>query len=174
MINGIPIIGGCFLTDQRSFSSARGASSRMHSEAFIWVKPDGYTWSQEHHCGETVKVDCGDGHVEGRKTQNNDNMAFKLLSGSSSRVVLDFKAGRNNPLVAFSPDINLEGTLTVDRVNKFVQFQGKVDEFPAFEAYVSINGGSPLTIGVLGPKAGAGPTSLIGGANRDFGGKVTI
>lgn len=174
MINGIPIIGDCFLTDQRGFDSARGASARMHSEAFVWVKPDSYTWSQEHYCGESTEVDCEDGDVEEKKTQNNDNMAFSLLSGSSSRVVLDFKAARNNPLVAFSPDIDLVGTLTVDRVDKFVEFQGKVDEFPAFEAYVSINGGDPLTIGQLGPKPGAGPDSLFGDANRDFGGRVTF
>ena len=49
------------------------------------------------------------------------------------------KAARNNPSVTLSPNIDLIGTLTVDCV-KFVEFVGKVDEFPAFEAYVSING----------------------------------
>lgn len=146
----------------------------MFSQALVWIKPDGFTWSQNHHCGETVEVDCEDGDVEGRETQNNDDMAFKQLSGSASRVVLDFKAARNNPLVTFSPSIDLIGTLTVDRVNKFVEFVGKVDEFPAFEAYVSINGGSPRTIGQLGPKPGAGPGSLVGNANRDFQGRVTF
>lgn len=87
--------------------------------------------------------------------------------------MLDFKAARNNPLVRGSPNIDLVGTLTVDRVNRFVEFVGKVDEFPAFEAYVSINGGAPRTIGQLGPKPGAGPSSLVGGANRVFRGKVT-
>lgn len=174
MIQGIPIIGDCFLTDQRSFSSASGASARMFSQALVWVKPDGYTWSQNHHCGETTEVDCEDGDVEGKKTQNNDDMAFRLSSGSASRVVLDFKAARNNPLVTLSPNIDLIGSLTVDRVNKFVEFVGKVDEFPAFEAYVSINGGSPRTIEQLGPKPGAGPESLVGAANRDFRGRVTF
>ncbi|KAL9100192.1 MAG: hypothetical protein Q9187_009393, partial [Circinaria calcarea] len=164
MINGIPIIGDCFLTDQRGFSSASGAKARMHSQARVWVKPDGYQWSQNHYCGETTEVDCEDGDVEGRKTQNNDNMAFGVLSGSSTKVVLDFKAAENNPLVTGSPNIDLIGTLTVDRVNKFVEFVGKVDEFPAFEAYISINGGSPRTVAQLGPKPGAGPESLASSA----------
>lgn len=99
-------------------------------------------------------------------------MAFSELSGDSNAVVLDFKAARNNPLVTLSPDIDLVGTLTVDRVNRFVEFVGLVDEFPAFEAYVSINGGSPETIGQLEPKAGAGPESLFGDANRDFRGRI--
>lgn len=146
----------------------------MNSEAWIWIKPDSYTWSEEHHCDESTEVDCEDGDVEATKTQNNDNMAFNELSGSSNQVVLGFKAARNNPLVTPSPDIDLVGTLTVDRVNKFVEFVGKVDEFPAFEAYVSINGGSPQTIGQLGPKPGAGPESLVGNANRDFRGRVNF
>jgi hypothetical protein len=172
MINGIPIIGDCFLTDQRSFTSESGAKARMHSQVWVWVKPDGYQWTQEHHCDETTEVDCEDGDVEGKKTQNNDNMAFGVLSGSSSKVVLDFKAAENNPLVTASPNIDLVGTLTVDRANGFVEFVGKVDEFPAFEAYVSINEGSPRTVAQLGPKPGAGPESLVWAANRAFSGRV--
>ena len=64
------------------------------------------------------------------------------------------------------------GTLTVDRVNRFVEFVGKVDDFPAFEAYVSINDGEPEIIQQLGPKPGAGPDSLFGDANREFRGRV--
>ena len=177
MINGIPVIGDCFLTDQRDFSSAVGAKARMHSQTQVWIKPSlpgGYKFSQQHFCGETTEVDCEDGDVEDTKTQNNDNMAFGVTSGSASRVVLDFKAARSNPLVFASPDIDLKGTLTVDRLGKFVEFVGQVDEFPAFEAYASINGGPPRAIAQLGPKPGAGPSSLIGDANRDFRGRLTF
>ncbi|KAF1998686.1 hypothetical protein P154DRAFT_602868 [Amniculicola lignicola CBS 123094] len=174
MLPGIPIFGDCFLTDQRGFSSATGASSRMHSQAWVWVRSNGYDWSDEHHCGETTEVDCEDGDVEGKETQNNDNMKFKEKSGNSSKVVLELKAAANNPRVTGSPNIDIVGTLTLDRLNRFVEFNGKVDEFPAFEAYVSINGGKAQTIGQLGPKAGAGPSSLAGGANRAFKGTVTF
>lgn len=147
----------------------------MFSQALVQVRPDGFSWSENHHCGETVEVDCEDGDVEGRETQNNDNMHFKQSgASSSSTLVLEFKAARNNPRVTLSPDIDLKGTLTVDRVNKFVEFVGKVDEFPAFEAYVKINGGAPRIIKQLGPKPGAGPASLIGDANRDFAGRVSF
>jgi len=174
MIHGIPIIGDCFLTDQRSFSSANGASARMHSETWIWIKPNGYTWSQDHHCGETVEVDCEDGDVEGRKTQNANGMKFTQKEGSSNRVVLAYKASASNPLVSLAPDVDVEGTLTLDKVNGYIEFVGRVDDSPAFEAYVTINGSAPHTIATLGPKPGAGPSSLIGGANRDFRGRVNF
>ncbi|KAA8641733.1 uncharacterized protein ATNIH1004_010672 [Aspergillus tanneri] len=117
MIDGIPITGDCFLTDQRGFSNASGASSRMQSQVWVWVRPNGYRWSQRRYCDETIEVDCEDG----------------------DQGVLEFKAARNNPLVTGSPDIDLRGTLTVDREHKFVEFIGTVDDFPAFESYVSVN-----------------------------------
>lgn len=144
----------------------------MYSQASVWIKPNSYRWSQEHFCGETTGVDCGNGDVKGRETQNNDNMSFGESSGNNNKVVLDFKAAKNNPLVFASPKIDLVGTLTVDRVNKFVEFVGEVDEFPAFEAYVSINGGPPRIIDRLGPKPGAGPESLAFGPNREFRGRI--
>ncbi|THC88373.1 hypothetical protein EYZ11_012183 [Aspergillus tanneri] len=116
MIDGIPITGDCFLTDQRGFSNASGASSRMQSQVWVWVRPNGYRWSQRRYCDETIEVDCEDGDVEERKKQNNDTMAFKVLN------------------VTGSPDIDLRGTLTVDREHKFVEFIGTVDDFPAFES----------------------------------------
>lgn len=146
----------------------------MHSETHVWIRPNGYDWSQEHYCDETTEVDCEDGDEEGKEKANNEGMSFRMKSGSSSKVVLDFKAAKNNPRVTLSPNIDLEGTLTVDRLGKFVEFVGKMDDFPAFEAYVSINGGAPRTIDTLGPKEGAGPESLAGGTNREFRGKVTF
>lgn len=86
--------------------------------------------------------------------------------------MLSYSAARNNPLVAFSPDIDLTGTLTVDRVGKYVEFVGLVDEFPAFEAYVSINGGDPETIRQLLPEGGVGPEALFGKAGREFRGRI--
>jgi len=140
--------------------------------ADVTINPSRFTWSQNHWCTETVEVDCEDGDIEGRKTQTNENMSFKLRSGSTSKVVLDFKAARNNPLVRLSPDVDMNGVLTVDRVNKFVEFKGKVDDFPAFEAYVQINGGPIRTVALLGRKPGAGGSSMVGGANRAFSGRV--
>jgi hypothetical protein len=172
MLQGLPFIGDCFLTDHRSFGSASGASARMHSETWIWIKPDGYSWDQAHRCGETIEVDCEDGDEEGKETAGTEDMSFTEKEGSSSRVVLDFKAAGANPLVFAAPNIDLEGTLTLDRVNQYIEFVGKVDNFPAFEAYVSINGSAPRTIAQLGPEDGAGPSSLIGGANREFRGRI--
>lgn len=100
----------------------------------------------------------------------------EVAGGSASRVSLKLKAGAGNPLVPGAPKIDYEGTLTIDRVNKFVEFSGKVDDFPSFEAYVMIDGKGPYKIKQLGPAPGSDSTSLVtlNGVDRPFSGKVSF
>jgi hypothetical protein len=181
MLNGIPQslewvpnFGGCFVTDQRGFSSALDASARMHSGAYVKINAIAWDWSQTHRCGETVKVDCDDGKQKDRDTAGTDDMKYSLVTGSTNNVVLRYRGKAADPLVFGAPKIDIEGTLTVDRVGKFVEFVGKVDDFPSFEAYVTVNGKGPYMVASLGPKAGSDAKSLLGGANRAFRGKVYI
>ena len=164
--DGVPLIGGCFVTDQRGFSDALDASARMHSQAGVQIDAIAYHWSQMNHCGQTIKVDCGDGSEKKHGTADTDDMKFTLKEGSSNRVVLAYKGSAGNPLVPSAPTIDIVGTLTVDRVNKFIEFSGKVDDFPAFEAYFEIDGRGPYKLIGIGPKPGPDASSLFGAANR--------
>lgn len=185
MIEGLttflPVFGGCFLGDQRSFSSDDKATARMHSRAWVQIGPDmgskGYKMQQQHFCSPTTKVDCDDGSVKDEGTAGNEGMKFtEVAGGSANRVSLKLKAGAGNPLVPGAPKIDYEGTLTIDRVNKFVEFSGKVDDFPSFEAYVMIDGKGPYKIKQLGPAPGSDPTSLAtwNGVDRPFSGRVSF
>lgn len=173
-LESILALGGCFATDQRSFSSARQASARMHSEATIQIRSGGYDWSQAHHIDPTIKVDCDDGHVRETHIADTDDMAFDLISGSSSKVVLSYVGSAGNPFDAFAPKIDLKGTLTVDRVGKTVTFDGAVDDFPAFEAYALLDGFGPYRVATIDPGEGKTAADLFGGANRAFGGKLYV
>ncbi|KAL1597513.1 hypothetical protein SLS59_007210 [Nothophoma quercina] len=70
----------------------------------------------------TDKVDCDDGKDEGRRTAGTDDMKFSLVSGSTSKVVLKYKGSAANPLVPLAPKIDMEGTLTIDRTAKYVEY----------------------------------------------------
>jgi Protein of unknown function (DUF3238) len=177
MIGNLLGISDCFMTDQRGFSNDQVfAESRMHSETTVTFTPSAgsylSSYTEFHECGLTTELDCEDGDIENTARQTNDNMAFSLLFKNSDLVKLSFSAARNNPLWLGSPDIDLEGVLTVDRVNKVVSFQGKVDDFPAFEAYVVVNGAAPQVIRQMDPAPGAGPGDLLGSASRPFSGAV--
>lgn len=166
---------GCYLGDSRGFSSNDdSATARMHSRAWIQISPSKWHWTQQHFCSPTHKVDCDDGDLIKTDTADADDMKFTLVRADTTSVVLKLKAAASNPLQLYAPKIDLEGTLTVNRVERYVQFEGKVDDFPSFEAYVKVDGKAPRTIGTLGPKPGSDPTSLFtwNGVDRPFGSKV--
>lgn len=168
----VPNFGGCFVTDQRDFSYDRYASQRMHSEAQVIIENSYYKFTQVHRCGETVKVDCVSGKERDHATASTSEMNYTLVKGNADKVVLNYIGKASDPLVFGAPKIDIEGTLTVDRVNRYVQFVGKVDDFPSFEAYAIVNGLGPRRFATLGPKPGSDATSLLGGANRVFSGIV--
>src|SRR5690606_22806982 len=63
----------CFLIDQRYFSSDIDASARTHSQIDIDTRT-GTLIEQQHHCCESVEVDCGDGTEKCRKVGDNSHM----------------------------------------------------------------------------------------------------
>lgn len=66
------------------------------------------------------------------------------------------------------PDIDIEGTITIDTVPRTVEFSGKLDRFPFFEMYASKDGGMTTeTLFRIEPTPGDTPANLFGKANRD-------
>ena len=90
----------------------------------------------------------------------------------SYSTYVDGKAG--DPLVSAAADIDYEGLIEVtvdpsDVRRCIVVFEGKIDEFPAFECYAQL-GGSTKTIFTSAPPPGNTVTDLLGGANRSIRG----
>jgi hypothetical protein len=80
-----------------------------------------------------------------------------------NKVSFNLKAAANNPCFSGSFDIDYEGTYTITKSSKSVKvsFKGKVNGFPAYESYATINGGKPKKIFNYGPSGGVG--ALAGG-----------
>lgn len=168
----IPGVSDCFLTDNRSFSSDPSASCRMHSE--LVLDPDSLDHSAErHHCDPTIEVDCENGNIECEKSADSGRMKFLRPAISDSVLTLDLEAASNNGCFSGSPDIDYEGTLTLNKVTRILEFVGKVDDFPAFESYVLVNG-RVIKLFTEGPKPGSSPWNLPGKATRPVQGKVSF
>ena len=129
-------------------------------------------------CGESVEIDTN-GHVVARATATSDRCRFLHLRGNTSvdpnggvvtddpsprLVQLDYEAAANLPLLLGAPDIDMLGVLRIDRDQNRIRFVGAVDDFPAFEAYVKVNDGPPMTLFRVRPVA---PIGLIGDVKRD-------
>lgn len=173
MLNG-PIFSGCYLTDNRTFNANIGASSRMHSEIEINISGPSETFSW-HHCYETHEINCTTGAAICTGNGRTSDMKFKNLRGSStSTIQIDLEGASNNPCYTGSPDIDYEGTFTIDVGRRIVEFTGKIDAFPAFEAYATADGGAGVMMFNTMPLAGKSPWNLPGDATRVQTGRASI
>jgi hypothetical protein len=171
-----PRLSDCYLTDQRSFDNYIHAISRMHSEVkvdFSTFKPRVTPW---HNCDETTELDCEDGAVECKDKGSKDRMNFVLLAPLSPRkVIIEMKCSANNPCSPSSRifgEIDYVGLITFDRDKRAIEFDGYVDQFPAFEAYATINEQKGVTLFRVPPPPGHTVMNLPGKANRRIKAKL--
>ncbi len=173
MIPGpVPHISDCFLTDNRSFSDKTNASSRMHSACTIDTETLDFIPS--HRCDSTHELDCEDGEVECTKSGDTTRMTWRVSQKAHPKLVLELRGASNNPCFTASPDIDYEGKLWFDADELSIFFSGKVDVFPAFEAYAQLDNGPIHRVFSIGPQRGATPWNLPGGATREVYGLVDL
>jgi hypothetical protein len=165
-------IGTGYLTDAgRPNGDPTGSNSRMHSQLDVSVVEDRViAHSQVHLTGQTEAVSCWSGVTTGRgraSTQGFAQMRFHTVPGRPGSFFL--KAAAKNPLVwpqALTPAIDYLGWIHVHPVTRSVTFDGKIDAFPAFEAFVQVGGGRCRKLFQVLPGLGQSALSLIGGARR--------
>jgi len=149
-------VSDCYLTDQRSFSNDIHAKSRMHSEVKLDFTGSIPILSQWHNCDLTTECDCEDGEVECKKTGSTSRMKFELIStGPPTTIRMDCAA--NNPCSPTSRlfgDIDYKGLIRLDKATRSISLDIKIDQFPAFEAYATINDGAGVSLFTESPPSG--------------------
>jgi hypothetical protein len=163
-----------FSGDNRGYDSEIHASSRIHSEVEITGLNTGnpqmsFQWNM---CFESHALD-EHGAVVDTKTAAVSG-GFHTPQIQDSSVHIWYQASAAMPLLAVSPDIDLNGWFTVDPFSGSASFDGLVDGFPWYEAYASGNNGAPVTLFTLDPPPGNTPLNLVGDANRPATGSATI
>jgi hypothetical protein len=180
-----PAVKG-YLTDQRGFSDALNAHSRMHSEIEIDLVNLGVV-TQVHRCDPTVEIGQND-KVTCEETADTDHMKFGSLhvqQNESGRLTLEIDldgASKNACLniadLRLSPNLDYNGTLTIsvdrDKQQALVWFKGHIEIYPAFEMYASCNGRQPVVLFRLPPEPGSSPTNLIGPPAREVYGEAAL
>lgn len=132
-----------FLGDNRIYSSELAASSRIHSlvEVTHLDTADPVINAAEHKCGDSIEIDTN-GQVIGRDKTPTNRISFADLRGNTTidangdvvvdspnpgYVQLDYVAAANLPLLAGSPDIDMNGNIAIDRDALNFSFRGSVD-----------------------------------------------
>lgn len=169
-------INAWFLTDQREFSSALDAHSRMHSEIEFDLAAMAIR-NEVHRCHPTVQVDDATGEALCTESADTSGMAFsdfQVAPGQQS-LSISLKGSTKNPClkigpVKITPNLDYEGTITVDirdeRHSALITFDGSIEVYPAFEMYASVNGGAPYILFREDVVPGTTPTLLAGPPTR--------
>jgi hypothetical protein len=158
-----------YLTDQRTFDTSVGASVRMQSWAEVNVSSIPFMSDQNHTTTGTTEVDISSGDHRLFKKANMSKCIFRPVSSSPSTLTLSLEASASDPLVGAAAEIDYEGMFTISRGERpgslVVSFNGKIDDFPAFECYASFNG-KTKTIFQSPPPSGNTVENLFGRASR--------
>lgn len=160
-----------FLTDQRTFSAAPAASVRMRSLAVVELSPFSLI-SQSHMSSGTTQVDMVTGVRRGYAVANMSRCSFSLVAGSRSIRLI---GQASDPLISAAADIDYEGNFSFNSGSGTVtvSFDGKIDEFPAFECYASYNGITKMLFNIP-PPARNTVMDLPGRANRPVAARATF
>jgi len=128
----------------------------------------------KHKAGKTVVIECLTKFQLCSDTPGTGGMKFsrKKVKGNSLTFVVDATIGPGCNLGLPTPQIDYKGTFKFTKKGKSVKvsFKGKVDDFPAYEAYAHEYGGKTRKLFVYGP---AGPLpELVGEAHNPVRGSV--
>ncbi|MFE7777710.1 DUF3238 domain-containing protein [Streptomyces sp. NPDC057445] len=186
MVGGLPLVGDCFLTDQRGFSSDITASARIHSEIALDVKAGGLVLHEYNDCSPTHEVDCEDGDLDIVARGDSSRIYFfSIKAPAAGMVTFEMKGAAKNPCIEESADVDYQGAVAIvvwrepsedgqEMEKARIDFQGFIDNFPAFEMYAAVNDGPGQQVFAVMPLPGNSPAALYGPPRRPVRGSVVI
>jgi hypothetical protein len=120
----------------------------MHSEFRIELSGTSHRMTQWHNCDETTELDCSSG---------------------TGRIEISMQCAACNPRAPSSRlfgDIDYFGKIIIDVGARSIEIDGMIDQFPAFEAYATINDGAGFALFQIPPPFGNTVMNLPRTANR--------
>lgn len=170
-----PPFHDCFRGDNRGFSNAIHASSRTHQEIEFNVTTFAKTidWKDTRTSHE---VDCKTGAVERTKKAPMSEMTNGgvVPDAPAHQINVDFQVSASNPLVWEAPAIDADVVFHIDPFLRRCTLTGKHDGFPAYEAYVTADGGAGHPVYTYDPrKAGEGIWALFPPMDKTVSGTGT-
>lgn len=173
MISGPPL-SQSYLTDNRSFDSRWGASSRGRGRATISLATAALS-GIEARCDPTHEIHSTTGANVCTEAGDASRIKFTNARREGKSVRFDLVGEANNPCYKGSPDIEWSGTVTIDPATGKLRFKGSTGLFPAFEMYAAKAGGAAVKVFQAEAKSGvAGPWWLWLGELRQIDREVQL
>jgi hypothetical protein len=165
MLKGPLPNGICFETDDRGFNTDRSAKAKITTNFSLitdgtMVRIDPQDSTHVHEAGVSTKLDCNTGATIDERLGLFGVRAIGTPAIADRKSQIIGQASIRNPFTgAFSPYIDYSFNYIFDSSGGMLNYSLTIGAFPAFEAYVSINGSPPNAI-VRRPATGSSPFSL--------------
>ena len=182
----------CYNTSNRGFSNDPTAESKINQFVRIEIfkipadfkdvpKGKGYYWTNKKYiyyswgkgkpyCDPSIEYNCTTGAVLSTMQADADRVTFSDVFVDESKdgfLNISFSlTGEANlpqvPLSAYFGNINYFGTIKIDEKLRQLTADFRIDDFPAFEAYASLNGGVGQALFAAMPEVGSTVADLPG------------
>jgi hypothetical protein len=146
----LDLSGDCFLSDNRTFDTAKNASSRVRTEFDIvvyygQVSIEPVSDGGVHRAGESTRLACADGKVIEKKWGQLGIRALGKPSIASGQIQIAGQVSGSNPHFTIAPSIDYSFDVIYDTATHKLTFKLTAGTFPAFEAY-AVRGGKTVTL----------------------------
>ena len=153
----IPMPGLCFSGDNRGFSNDVNASARIHLEVEFDVATGEATVRPK--IGTTSLVQCLIGIKFYSRTASAEGLKTSLKRNGRN-FELTLQGSAKNPLVPLGPPIDFDFKFAINPSTRQVVMTGNHDGYPAYEAYMTVDGSASLPIYQYQKKPIANPLDL--------------
>lgn len=167
--------GYCYSGDNRSFSNSVHASYRTHQEIEFDVTAEASTinWSDTGTTHELDRATCT--KVIASAKAPTTRLVNRIVSSTGSLFNLSFVGTATNPRASYACAIDLNLSILIDVSARKCTVSGQHDGFPAYEIYVTANGGAGVPVYMYDPvAAGEGATALCGGMDKTAAGTASF
>ena len=171
-----------FLTNNRGFSLSDTQDDhhfKMHAEVSVAFDGTPRILDRAALGGKSIQIEPVTGAVVQEAVSDSSRMHItqlpsvpspnQFIPASPRSIAIKFNLATSIPLIPGSTlagDIDTTGTLVIDAGFRTVSFDGFLDAFPAFEAFVSVDVGATRSLFQILPDKGSTPLDLPGPANR--------
>ncbi len=162
----IALVGSCYNTNNRGFSSAATASSKAETVfSFSHIAGVFSANPPRHETSVTRRLDCATGALECEAKAPESGLTALPPVKLGDVINLNFGGEVGNPCAAapasVTPAIKWAGMISVDTRTQSVRFLGTIAGFPSYEAYLRVDQGPPVTLIQETPAPGATAWSLL-------------
>lgn len=152
-------------TDNRGFDGDINTLCRMHARIKVDHDTGGLRFEKSFRCDESIAYDLETGDIVKRAFADTKGMTFAPVPRGLHAADIELRCTASNPLIPPSTmfgSIDFFGRVSVDFLERTLRATVYLDDFPAFEAYASINEGAGVPLFQRMPEEGSTAMSLGG------------